>query len=80
MMKKYLLIGVLLFITKGFSQDANPFFNKADAFCKENVSNGKVAYSKIHTNQDRLNELLKIAKRSNQVLFFCQPLFSAKYN
>lgn len=61
-MKKYLLIGVLLLTTKGFSQDVNPFFNKADAFFKEYVSNGKVAYSKIHTNQDRLNELLKIAE------------------
>lgn len=62
MMKKYLLITVFLLASKGFSQDVNTFFNKADAFLNTNVSNGKVAYSKIHANQDKLNELLVLAE------------------
>ena len=62
MMKTYLLIVSLLVSTYGFSQDLNTFFNKADSFFKTNVSNGKVAYSNIHTNQDDLNDLLNLAK------------------
>lgn len=62
-MKKQLIILVLALITiKGFSQDVNSFFSKADAFLKEHVSNGKVAYSNIHSNQKTLNDLLKIAE------------------
>jgi len=45
-----------------FGQDINTFFNKTDSFFKAHVANGKVAYSKIHENQDDLNELLKLAE------------------
>ena len=38
------------------------FFNKTDAFLKANVSNGKVAYSKIYSNQNELNNILGIAE------------------
>ena len=62
MMKKYLIIAIFIIASKGFSQDVNTFFNTADAFFKANVSNGKVAYSKIHTNPDKLNELLVLAE------------------
>lgn len=47
---------------KSHSQDVNSFFDKADAFFKTNVANGKVAYAKIHKNQDDLNEVLKMAE------------------
>jgi len=62
-MKKNILI--LTVIISSFSlqaQDLNTFFSKADAFFKANVSNGKVAYSKIHTNQETLDAVLKIAE------------------
>ncbi len=55
------IILALVFNT-GFSQDINVFFGKADTFFKNYVSGGKVAYSKIHSNQDGLNELLTNAK------------------
>lgn len=60
-MKKYIIILFVLFTFKGYSQDTNSFFTKADMFFKENVSNNKVGYSKIHSNQESLNELLEIA-------------------
>ncbi|MEW4923769.1 DUF547 domain-containing protein [Algibacter sp. 2305UL17-15] len=62
-MKKIIVIATVLlgsFYTQ--AQDLNAFFNKADAFFKANVSNGKVAYSKIHENPQELNEILKIAE------------------
>lgn len=52
----------VLFVSEGFSQGMNNFFAKADAFFKSNVSNGKVAYSKINDNQETLNSLLKLAE------------------
>ncbi|GAA4888328.1 hypothetical protein GCM10023311_10270 [Flaviramulus aquimarinus] len=62
-MKKQLIIGLMALVAvEGFSQDVTTFFNKADAFFKANVSNGLVAYSKIHGNQDELTSILKIAK------------------
>ena len=62
-MKKHFIILLIALISfEGFSQDLNTFFNKADAFFKANVSNGKVAYSKIHSNQDELKNLLNIAE------------------
>lgn len=62
-MKKQLIIVLIALISfKGFSQDLNTFFNKADAFFKTHVSKGLVAYSNIHSNQESLNELLKIAE------------------
>ena len=43
------------------SQDVSVFFTKADIFFNTNVVNGRVAYSKINTNQESLNELLDLA-------------------
>ncbi|MBN4070049.1 DUF547 domain-containing protein [Olleya sp. AH-315-F22] len=61
-MKKYIYIVIILFASEGFSQDINDFFTKTDAFFKENVSNGKVAYSEIYANQNNLNELFSLAE------------------
>jgi hypothetical protein len=62
-MKKQLIIILIALISfEGISQDLNTFFSKADAFFKANVSNGKVAYSKIQANQADLNSILKIAE------------------
>lgn len=62
-MKKQLIILVIILVSiKGFPQDVNHFFAKADDFFKTFVKNGKVAYSEIHKNQSGLNELMNIAK------------------
>jgi len=61
-MKKYIIIILVLFASEGFSQDINDFFSKADSFFNENVKKGKVAYSKINSNQEPLNKLLEIAE------------------
>lgn len=44
------------------AQNLHTFFSKTDAFLKENVSDGKVAYSKICKNQEGLESVLKIAE------------------
>lgn len=44
------------------SQDVSKFFTKVDTFFKENVVDGKVAYSSIDKNQECLNELLTLAE------------------
>ena len=63
-MKKQVIIVVLVLISvKGFSQDLNTFFSKADAFFKKYVTSGKVANSKINSNQESLNAVLKIAEK-----------------
>jgi len=61
-MKRYLILIIVLLAMKSHSQDVNSFFNKADAFFKTNVAKGKVAYSKIHANQNDLNDVLKMAE------------------
>lgn len=61
-MKKLVVIILMLFVVQLYAQDVNQFFEKADMFFKEYVIEGKVAYSKIHTNQKKLNELLGLAK------------------
>jgi hypothetical protein len=61
---KNLLI-VITILTTSFSvqaQDLDTFFIESNAFFKANVNNGKVAYSNIHANQDKLNAVLKIAE------------------
>ena len=63
MKKQFIIIYITLISFQGFSQDLNTFFSKADAFFKINVSNGKVAYSDIHNNQEELNSILEIAER-----------------
>ncbi len=58
-------ISIILFTITcsfGFSQDVNSFFNKADAFFNTYVSQGKVAYTKIKSNPEHLNELTKMAE------------------
>lgn len=61
-MKKNILIIITLIATHIQAQDLNTFFSKSDAFFKANVENGRVAYAKIHDNQNELNTLLDIAK------------------
>jgi hypothetical protein len=62
-MKKILVIVLVFFGTHNLeAQNLESFFNKADAFFKANVSNGNVAYSRIHENPDSLNDVLKIAE------------------
>lgn len=61
-MKKYLVLILVVIAFKGYSQDVNLFFEKANTFLNNNVSNGKVAYSKIHKNPDNLNTILKLAE------------------
>ena len=62
MKKRLVVLVIALLAVQGFSQDVNAFFNKTDAFFKANVSNGKVAYSKIHENQYELNDILRLAE------------------
>ncbi|WP_298892713.1 DUF547 domain-containing protein [uncultured Psychroserpens sp.] len=62
-MKKIILIlaffGALSF---GFAQSTSEFFKTADAFFKANVSNGKVAYSKINDNPEALHKLVSLTE------------------
>ena len=58
MKKQFIVILIALISFEGISQDLNTFFSKADAFFKANVSNGRVAYSKIHAAPSQLNDLL----------------------
>ncbi len=61
-MKKIVIIVLMFFAFQLNAQDINQFFNNSDVFFKEYVANGRVAYSKIHTNQDKFNELLSLAE------------------
>ncbi|NJX14866.1 DUF547 domain-containing protein [Tamlana crocina] len=62
-MKKYTLILAVFFMAFSVNgQDLDAFFNKADAFLKANVSNGLVAYKKIHDNPEALYNLLNLAE------------------
>ena len=45
-----------------FAQNPSDFFSKADIFFKEYVVNGKVDYSKIKTNRNKLDAILGLAK------------------
>ncbi|WBU90189.1 DUF547 domain-containing protein [Cellulophaga omnivescoria] len=49
---------ILFSVTTGFSQDANTFFTKANAFFNTNVKNGKVAYKSIKESPKDLNDLV----------------------
>lgn len=62
-MKKYIIVALVAMLSNtGFSQDVNTFFNKADSFFNTYVSGGKVAYSKINSSPETLNELTKMAE------------------
>ncbi|MEH6535089.1 MAG: DUF547 domain-containing protein [Psychroserpens sp.] len=62
MKKIIILIAFFGAISFGFSQNASEYFKAANAFFNENVSNGKVAYSKIHNNPEALNKLVALAE------------------
>ena len=62
-MKKIIIVITLLFGLNSFAQDLNTFFEKTDAFLKENVKKGRVAYGQIHKNPEPLNELFEIAEK-----------------
>ena len=65
-MRNQFLIGVFLLFslasfTSASSQNISDFFNKTDAFLKENVIERNVAYKKIKESPAQLNELLTLA-------------------
>lgn len=62
MKKQTIILAIILVGFKGFSQDVNHFFAKADTFFETHVDDGKVAYSDIYNNQSGLNELMKLAE------------------
>ena len=61
---KYKLFILTFFagFTSGFAQSTSEFFSAAYAFFKTNVSNGKVAYSKINENPEALSTLVDLAQ------------------
>lgn len=61
-MKRYLILILVFTAFKSYAQDVDTYFEKANIFFKTNVANGKVAYAKIHKNQDDLNAILKLAE------------------
>ena len=63
-MKKIIIIAVAFFGVNALNaQDLNAFFSKSDAFFSANISNGKVAYSKINNDKTALDDVLKIAEK-----------------
>ncbi|MEM6515018.1 MAG: DUF547 domain-containing protein [Bacteroidota bacterium] len=50
----------IISLSLGYSQTLETFFSKNDEFLKANVSEGKVAYNKIHKNPDQLNQLTEM--------------------
>ncbi|WP_303318244.1 DUF547 domain-containing protein [Flavivirga abyssicola] len=62
-MKNITIIVLIFFGSLSLSaQDLNTFFEKADSFFKAHVADGKVAYSKINSNKESLDEVLKLAE------------------
>ena len=62
-MKKIVILTFLFLATLYVeAQDLNTFFSESDAFLKEYVANGKVAYSELNKNPNKLNSVLKIAE------------------
>jgi len=61
---KNIILVIVFFgtVSFGFAQNLSDFFETADGFFKSNVSNGKVAYSKINENLETLDELVKMAE------------------
>ncbi|MFD1615604.1 DUF547 domain-containing protein [Gelatiniphilus marinus] len=62
MKKQTIILAIILVSLKGFTQDVNVFFSKADTFFRTYVDEGKVAYSGIYNNQRSLNELMELAE------------------
>lgn len=63
-MKKHIIIVLTMSLLSvaSFAQNTSDFFLKADVFFKDYVVNGKVNYTKIHADQQALDEVLNIAK------------------
>ncbi|WP_010520675.1 DUF547 domain-containing protein [Aquimarina agarivorans] len=57
-MKKISILIVFFITSLGFAQNNTAFFEKADAFFKAYVTNGRVHYDKIKADSTTLNELL----------------------
>ncbi len=64
-MKKITIVLLLLLTQISFSQGTVDFFEKADAFFKTYVSNGKVKYEAIKKNPSSLDKLLAMASKIN---------------
>ncbi|WKB82313.1 DUF547 domain-containing protein [Cellulophaga lytica] len=85
-MKNTIKISILLIlfsVTTGFSQDANTFFTKANAFFNTNVKNGKVAYKSIKESPKDLNDLvaqMKTIKVSKSDVATYQAFWINAYN
>ncbi len=65
-MKNLFIKGLALFLfllsfSNASSQDLSQFFEKTTVFFEENVSEGKVAYKKIKSSPEQLEELLELA-------------------
>ena len=48
-----------------YGQSSTEFFTKSDAFFKQYVKEGKIAYKAIHNAPEDLNNLLQLAKETN---------------
>lgn len=61
-MKLVTTLCILLMTTVSFAQSPDAFIKKADAFLKENVSQGRVNYKAIKNNPSNLKELIALGK------------------
>jgi len=60
---RVIILLCLINFTAATSQNLNQFVEKTDAFLKENVIDGKVAYKKIKASPYQLNELVALASK-----------------
>jgi hypothetical protein len=60
---KYIFFLLVLISSFSFAQETSKFFDVADSFFNEYVSNGRVKYAEIKENPNHLYELLSLAKR-----------------
>ena len=74
-MKRLSTLLLLLFSATIFAQSPNTFIQKADAFFKANVSNGRVNYKAIKNDPSQLNELIALGKdvRISTCLLYTSP-------
>ena len=61
-MKRIATLITLLFVAVSYGQSVDTFVNKADAFFKAHIKNGRVDYKAIKNNPTTLNELTSLAK------------------
>ncbi len=62
---KLLLFALVSFAQVIAAQDTDAFFNKADAFFKTYITNGKVEYRALHKEPDILTELMEMLKNTD---------------